>query len=396
MLRFEYRPGTIRYGEGCVADLTDELDALDLERAAIVTGRTVGDTAAVMGPVRDGLGDHLVATFAETTPDKSIETAFAAADRLAAADADALVAVGGGSSLDVAKIASAIAASDRSHDEVRTTFEETGSIHLPEEGTILPSVLAVPTTLAGADLSMVAGITSRRDGLVRGGAHDDRLMPATLFYDPALFRTTPASVLCVSAMNGLDKAVETLYARNAMPITDGTATRALRLLSSGLPALGDGSRDDETMHDAVVGTILAQYGCSRADGVTLSLIHAFGHGIARGYDVQQGGAHGIIAPHALRYLFDRVDGRRDLLAEGLGVDTDGLSPPHTAEAVVDGVVAIRDALGLPTRLREIDDMAESDLPDVAADVHADGFMQNCPAGLDPTVDELEGVLREAW
>jgi alcohol dehydrogenase class IV len=197
-------------------------------------------------------------------------------------------------------------------------------------------------------------------------------------------------------MNGFDKAVEILYSRTATPITDGTAIRALRLLSRGLPALGDGERDDETLHDAVVGTVLAQYGCSRPDSLTLSLIHAFGHGIARDYDVQQGGAHGIVAPHALRYLFAEVDGRRDLLAEGFGLDPAGLSPAETADTVIGEVEGIRDALGLPTRLREIPDMAESDLPDVAADVDGDGLMRYCPEGLEPSVRDLEGVLRDAW
>ena len=168
------------------------------------------------------------------------------------------------------------------------------------------------------------------------------------------------------------------------------------MLSRGLPVLGGGDRDDGTMHDAVVGTILAQYGCSRADGLTLSLIHALGHGIARGYDVQQGGAHGIVAPHALRYLFERVDGRRDLLAEGLGVEGGSGDPDATAEAIVRRVEAVRDALGLPTRLRDVGDMVESDLPNVAEDVTDDGFMPNCPDGLDPTVEDIEGVLREAW
>ena len=150
------------------------------------------------------------------------------------------------------------------------------------------------------------------------------------------------------------------------------------------------------MHDTVVGTILAQYGCSRTDGLTLSLIHAFGHGIARGYDVQQGGAHGIVAPHALRYLFQGVDGRRDLLAEGLGVERGSCDPDTTAEAIVRRVEAVRDALGLPTRLRDVGDMVESDLPDVAADVADDGLLPYCPDGLEPTADELEAVLREAW
>ncbi|QLD89465.1 iron-containing alcohol dehydrogenase [Natronomonas salina] len=393
MFRFDYQPGTIRYGADCVADLGEELDTLGAKRALVITGRTVGETDAVMDPLRKGLGDRLVETFAETTPEKRISTAFRAAALADEVDADALVAVGGGSSLDIAKVAAAIAASDDSRSEIRETFEETSSVDVPD-GELRP-VVAVPTTLAGADLSMIGGVTATEDGdLVRGGAYDERLLPAALFYDPELFRTTPHGVLCASAMNGFDKAVETLYASTATPITDGTAVRALRLLSRGLPALGDGNRSDETMHDAVVGTILAQYGCSRTDGLTLSLIHAFGHGIARGYDVQQGGAHGIIAPHALRYLFSEVDGSRALLAEGFGVAPG--TPEETADAVVREVERVRDALGLPTRLREIDDMAESDLPDVAEDVHGDGLMPYCPEGLDPSVGDIEGVLRDAW
>jgi alcohol dehydrogenase class IV len=388
--RFDYDPGTIRYGE-CVADLAGELAALGADDALVVTGRTVGSTAAVMDLVRDGLGDRLAGVFAETTPEKRFETAVAGAERFRATGADAVVAVGGGSSLDLGKLIAALSARG-SPEAAHDRFDETGSVAVPDGD--LPPVVAVPTTLAGADLSMVAGVTSRRDGFVRGGAYDERLMPSALLYDPDLFRTTPPGVLCASAMNGLDKAVETAYAATATPITDATGLRALRLLSRGLPALGAGDRDDATMHDAVVGTVLAQYGCSRADGLTLSLIHAFGHGIARGYDVQQGGAHAIVAPHALRYLFDRVDGARELLADGLGVEA--TTPEATADGVVEAVVEIRDALGLPTRLREVDDMAESDLPDVAVDVHADGLMPYCPSGLDPTVEELEAVLREAW
>jgi len=390
--RFEYEPGTIRYGAGCVSTLDSELAAVGVDRPLVVTGRTVGSTAAVMDPVREGLGDRHAGTFAETTPEKTLSTAIEGVAAFEARDADGIVAVGGGSSLDVAKVIAAAVPSDRSGEELLDAFEATGTIPMPEGE--LPPVAAVPTTLAGADLSVVAGITSRRDGLVRGGVSDRRLMPAVLCYDTELFRTTPDGVLCASAMNGFDKAIETLYAEAATPITDGTAVRALEQLRSGLPALGAGRRDEQTLREAVVGTILAQYGSSRPDATTLSIIHAFGHGIARGYDVQQGGAHGIIAPHALEALFESVDGRRALLASGLGVGAD--DPEAAAAGIVEAVADVRDALGLPSRLREIDDMAESDLPEVAASVHGDGFMDNCPPGFDPSVEELEATLRRAW
>jgi alcohol dehydrogenase class IV len=390
--RFEYEPGTIRYGPHCVTKLGEELERLEADRALVVTGQTVGATDTVMNPIREGLGERLVSTFAETTPKKTLPTALRGAKRVAETGADALVAIGGGSSLDITKIIAAVADTDRTDEEIIQTFEETGSVPIAD-GELRP-IVAVPTTLAGADLSMIGGVTLRRGELIRGGVHDPRLMPDALWYDPELFRTTPHDVLCASAMNGFDKAIETVYADTATPITDGTAVRALGYLSDGLPRLGSGEWSDSTMRNVVIGTILAQYGCSRVDGLTLSLIHAFGHGIARGYDIQQGGAHGIIAPHALAYLFGSVDGKRALLADGLGVGAE--SADSTADAVIEAVEEIRDALGLPTQLREIDDMARSDLPSIAEDVYDDGLIPYCPSGLNPTVEELENVLSEAW
>jgi alcohol dehydrogenase len=110
-------------------------------------------------------------------------------------------------------------------------------------------------------------------------------------------------------------------------------------------------------------------------------------------DVQQGAAHGAVAPHALAYLFEQVDGRRDLLAEGFGVDAE--TPAETATGVVDAVAAVRDGLGLPTRLRDTP-VPEEGLDRAAEITHEDAFMANAPPGLDATVGELRGVLDEAW
>jgi alcohol dehydrogenase len=400
--RFEYRPGTIRYGADCVAALGDELDRVGADRALVVCGRTVGSTPAVMDPVRSGLGDRLADVFDRTTPEKSVATAYEAAERARELDADALVAVGGGSSLDVAKVAAAVAGGDRSRREVLAAFADRGTVTVADGG---PEVLAVPTTLAGADLSQVAGINADPETLddavedppestVHGGLGDPRLFPAAAFYDPELFRTTPEGVLTASAMNGFDKALEAPYAATRTPVTDATAQRALGLLGRGLPALGAGDRDDRTMHDAVVGTVLAQYGASRPDATTLSLIHAVGHALARPYDLQQGGAHGIAAPLSLRYVFDRVDGRRRLIAEGLGIDTEGMDDDAVADAVIGEVESIRDALGLPSRLREVPGIERDHLPDVARAVVEDGLAPNAPVDLD--AGGIEAALDVAW
>jgi alcohol dehydrogenase class IV len=232
-------------------------------------------------------------------------------------------------------------------------------------------------------------------------------MPRVLVADPDLVATTPVDVLAGSAMNGFDKAVETPYARTATPVTDATAVRALATLRDALPELraavdgaddaagdGHGAPDGDPVGDAVEGVVLAQYGVSRPDGSTLSLVHAFGHALSRPYDLQQGVAHAVVAPATLEYLLEAGVARRDLLARGLGVRTAGRADRAVDRATVEAVAAVRDGLGLPARLRDVDGPEPGDFPAVADAVLADGFTPTTP--LEPTREELVAVLERAW
>ncbi len=399
--RFAYRPGVLRIAPGCVTHLEAELSAETLERALIVCGRTVGSTPAVIEPVTAGLGDRLAGIFAETTPQKRLSTAVDGAAALAEAEADVLVSLGGGSSLDTAKLISVLAASDRSPAALRAELEATGTISVPD-GPLTP-IVAVPTTLAGADLSQGAGVgASPEHGYVQksvtGGVSDPKLLPAAVFADASLVATTPPQILAGSAMNGFDKGLETLYSRRRTPVTDGTASRGLELLQQGLLGLSHDWEDPNAIEQAVEGAILVQYGISRPDGTTLSLVHAFGHGLRHHAGIQQGVAHAVVVPHVLEYLFEQVDGRRTLIANALGVPSEGRSAGAVATGVVGAVTEVRDALELPTQLRSLS--AEGLEPDafeaVAETILADRFMRNGPDGLEVTQEEIVGVLEAAW
>ena len=397
--RFDYRPGTIRVGAGCVAELGAELGRRDLDRALLVAGRTVGTTPAVVDPIRAGLGDRLAGESPETTPAKTLGTALAGLRAARDNDADAVVAVGGGSTLDTATTLRALSSHGDDAEQVAREALDTGHLPVASDGDLLPLV-AVPTTLAGADLSDMAGVTLTRDRDVvtgdespTGGVRDPRLLPTALYYDAALYRTTPTPLLAASAMNGFDKGIEALYSPISTPITDGTASRGLGLLRSGLRTIRTDPMDDGRLADVLAGIVAVQYGLTGDAGYRASIIHAFGHGFSHDYDVHQGTIHGIVAPYVLRYVFDRVEGRRDLLASALGVADSGTD---AADAVIDAVAGVRDDLGLPTRLRKLDGVERADFDAIAATIHDDDLLAVAPAGIDPTVAEITGVLDRAW
>ncbi|MFB6251650.1 MAG: iron-containing alcohol dehydrogenase family protein [Halobellus sp.] len=398
--RFDFHPGAIILGTGCVAGLGDELDARGYERAVLVSGRTVGTTPAVVEPIRDGLGDRLVAEFPETTPEKTLGTALSGLELARAEDADVVVAVGGGSTLDTAKALCALDSHGTGAEEAARRAIETGGLSVAEAD-LLPLV-AIPTTLAGADLSDIGGVTLTLDADVAadnsppsGGVSDPRLMPEALFYDADLYRTTPTDVLAASAMNGFDKGIEALYSPLATPITDGTAARGLRLLTSGLGTIRQERIDASRLENVLSGIVAVQYGLAGADGYRASIIHAFGHGFSHGYDVHQGTIHGVVAPHILRYVFDRIDGRRDRIAEALDVTTTG-GPEATAAAIVGAVADVRDDLGLPNRLRDVESVAQTDFPDIATAICDDDLLAVAPAGIDPDPEDVVAILERTW
>jgi len=394
----DYDPGEIRFGRGAIADLSDLLATRGLASALVVTGGNVGANRDVMDPVEDGLAELLAGVFDETTPAKTLGTALDAAEQVRETGAEAIVAVGSGSSLDTAKVASALG----SYADPSAAAEHalsSGSVPVADDGQPTP-VIAVPTTLAGADLSVIGGVGLTLDSdadpgeIPSGGVSDRRLMPTALCYDPKLFETTPRSVLTASAMNGFDKAVECCYSPHATPITDGTASRGLALMQAGFEALPESAPDPEPFDDAVAGVVCAQYGISTPGAYRASIIHAFGHGFSNDYDAHQGTVHGILAPHVLQHVFTNVDGRRRLLAESLGVDAEGMADREIADAVVDAVEDVRDDLGLPTRLREIDGLARDDLPDIAKTIHEDSLFAEAP--IQPIVEEILSVLEQSW
>lgn len=386
---FEYDnvAGEITFGRGCVADLGETVAELGADRALVVCGSNVGSNRDTMDPVEAGLGDRLAGVFDGTTPEKSVESVYEGLTAVDDRSADALVAVGGGSSIDTARAMRAVREDGRSYDELREYVAERGALPVPEDP--MPLV-AVPTTLAGADLSTGGSVAFRDGSDLAAGYSDPVLMPEALAYDPDLFETTPTGALVGSAMNGFDKGLEAVYGRKASPMTDAPALRGLKLLCPSLPEVRD-PEDPAVMEAVVAGIVLVQYPRATRGGGLLSLIHAFGHGL-REEGVQQGIAHAVMAPPALEYLFDRVDGRRDVLAEAFGVADAG----DRASAVVESVADVRDGMGLPDRLRDLDPVERDALPDVAAYVADDYFLRNCPEGLDPTEEDLLAVLESAW
>lgn len=390
---FNYFGSDIIYGRGCVDQLEGYLRSHGLENAVIICGQNVGANENVIGPLTRGLGDRFAGVFDGTTPQKRVETVYEGIERMHDLKADVLIGVGGGSSLDIARFMSVIDADNRSLSDYRDATLA-GDLEFPDsriKPTTYTPVIAIPTTFAGADISdggSVEILSVTESPTPFPVQLSGTRMPIAMVYDPRLFVSTPMDALTGSAMNGFNKGLETLYVPEPNPISDSTAIHGLRLLQEAYPKLSTG--DSQAMDRAVIGTILVQFKRQT------SIIHAFGHGFSRRYPVQQGVIHAIMVPHLLRYVFNRVDGQRNLLATGLKIDPIPLSADQVADSIIDRVVAVRDSLNIPTQLRELEPVDPADFPEIVEFITRDSAMERAPPGLQATEDELEAVLHDAW
>lgn len=387
---FVYAPLDMRVliGRGAVRSLAEELDRSGCRRALVITGPHVGANTDVMDPICDALGERLAGTFRETSTRKSAASVFAAIDAMRETEADVLIGVGGGSSLDTARQASVFAQDGRSLEDYADLARAGELRGIPTAEGRTP-VVVVPTTLAGADLQSGGAVEfldaahSPTGMPYRVGG---RLAPLSAIYDPDIISRTPIGALFGSAMNGYNKGLETLYGAETSTVSDATAVRGLQLLRRGLLELAEG---DPAAMDAVVdGILLVQV------DLQTSIIHAYGHGFSRQFPVQQGHIHAIIGPHVLRSVADRLQASRlALMAEAVDLP----SPDQaTTEQVVERVIALRDALDLPSRLSDLLEEGQLDIEATAAFIRSDPTIDKVHASLMPSVDEIAEVLRQAW
>ena len=157
------------------------------------------------------------------------------------------------------------------------------------------SILAIPTTYAGSEMTPIWGITE--DGLKKTG-NNPIVKPKTVIYDPALTVTLPTKLTVTSGMNAIAHCVEALYAENANPIISMLAEDGIRALVRSLPKIMEDPTDLEARADA-------QYGCWLAStalgSVGMALHHKLCHTLGGTYNLLHADTHTVVISHVVAY-----------------------------------------------------------------------------------------------
>lgn len=379
------------FGPGRVSSLGEELERRHIERAILVTTRSLG-RSSLLDRVKGAAGRRCAGVFAGTAQHAPSATVRALTDELRRLDADAIVSFGGGSAIDSAKVAAASVINGRDMIARARGLKLSDAFGSASGGRQLLHI-AVPTTLSAAEMTPAGGVTDERTR-VKHGVVDPRLQPKVVIYDPELTRDTPDWLWAATGMRALDHGIEAAYSARRQSFTDALAAKAIQLIVGHLrPGLQGEWNEARLAHrgQCQIGACCSLY---VGFNTGLGLSHAIGHQIGPMWNVPHGITSCISLPHAMRLMAGAAPERFEPIAQGLGIAFDSRDPATAARACARRVEDFIAQFELPRSLREAG-VPRKELPRVVDAIHEE-IEQFGTVGRPLTREEVVRLLDAAY
>ena len=289
------------------------------------------------------------------------------------ADADYIIAIGGGSSMDTAKGIGIIIANPEFADVVSLEgVADTKNKSVP--------IFAVPTTAGTAaevTINYVITDAAKNRKMVCVDPHD---IPVVAFVDPEMMASMPKSLAAATGMDALTHAIEGYITKGAWELSDMFHLKAIEIISRSLRAAVNG--EAEGQEGMALGQYVAGMGFSN---VGLGIVHSMAHPLGALYDTPHGVANAIILPTVMEYNAPATGEKYREIARAMGVkDVDSMTQEQYRTAAIEAVKKLSVDVGIPTDLKNI--VKEEDVPFLAQSAFDDACRPGNPR--DTSVEDI--------
>jgi alcohol dehydrogenase class IV len=380
-------PLRVFQGADCLRFLGKELERLNSRRAVIVCGASMAKEESMIIDVRSAMGERYAGIFTNVRAHSPAQTIKDAAQMLLNINADAIVAIGGGSAIVTARAASILLAEKSDLASLSTVMDETGALRSPKLSAPKLPQLIIPTTPTTAMVKAGSAVLDEVSG-ERRALYDPKTRAQSIFIHPNFLQSAPKALVLGSGLNTFAMAVEGLTSLGGDPLADAQLIHAIRLIKTHFesPAL---EGDVVARGELVLAAILCGQG---TDFTGAGITTALGHIIGSRHHVDNGIINAIILQHTLRFSADMIQDGLPKVATSLGVT------PRADELLLDGVIKevenIFNKLNVPRRLRDVG-VPQDVLPGIAKLGMSDWFLRNNPRPV-RTVSEVQLILEHAW
>jgi len=374
-------------GTKALAALPRELDRLGCHRAVIVGGPWLVALPDVLGSIESALGPRLADRFDGVQEHSPLPSVEAARELLQDTRADAVIAVGGGSSIVTARAATILLAEGKDARELATHRGDDGKLVSPKllspkiPNWVIPSTPITAYAKAGSAVSDPA--TGERLAL-----YDPKTRAQGIFLDPSVALTAPVGLAATASLNAFSMAVECIEAGVDDPLADALLSHALRLLTEWMPRLRGAPDDPEPRLRLMLAALLCGQGSDYVGG---GLAQALSHAAGPRSSVANGMVEALLLPSTMSYNSVVTKDRLTLIADLLDPAA-GRGATATDRAIASVREVLADA-GVPQRLRDVG-VSQEALVEVTDHALDDWSITRVPRAVDR--DGLLDLLQTAW
>ncbi|MEB8418370.1 lactaldehyde reductase [Enterococcus casseliflavus] len=371
---------TSYFGKGAIENVQTEFKARGFKKAAVITDKDLVkfEVATKVTKLLDEAGVDY-ALYDGIVPNPTIQNVKDGLAFVQEAQADCIIAIGGGSPIDTAKAIAIIATNPEFSDVI--SLEGVADTKHP----CLP-ILAVPTTSGTAAEVTINYVITDEENHRKFVCVDPHDIPLVAFVDSDMMMGMPKSLAAATGMDAMTHAIEGFITKGAWEMTDMLHIKAIEIIGR---SLRDSVNGDQAGREAMaLGQYIAGMGFSN---VGLGLVHGMAHPLSAWYNIPHGVACASLLPTIMKYNKDFTGEKYREIAIVLGIEgADTMSLEDVRDAACQAIDQLSKDVGIPATISELG-VKEEDIPAIAKDALNDVCTPGNPR--DTTLEEIIELYR---
>jgi alcohol dehydrogenase len=368
-------------GKGATEVLPNEVARLQITNPLLVTDDIL-QKIGVVDKVAGLLAELTFGVFTGVKPDPALSIVEECTRVFNEGKHDGLIAIGGGSAIDIAKGVSAYASFDGELTEL------IGTDLVPKKGA---PIIALPTTAGtGSEVTNIS-ILSDTEAQLKKGIVSDFMLPDVAIVAPEMTMTMPPAVTAASGVDALVHAIEAYISVHASPITDALAIHAIKMIAENLPKAYANPSHIEARENMATASLMAGMAFGNAG---VGAVHALAYPLGGRYHIPHGVSNALLLPYVMEWNKIACMERFCDIAIALGENVRSLSVSEAADKAVFAMKRLCEAVHIPSGLRSFG-IPETAIADMAEDASKiERLLKNNPRRLNK--DEIEQIYQSAY
>ncbi|MGR7910496.1 iron-containing alcohol dehydrogenase [Lysinibacillus capsici] len=328
-------------GWGCLSQLLLEVKKFNAHNILIVTDpllKEIGLTDNVEKPLIEK--GYTTTIYTDIAPEPPLAIGEKLVDFMRKHPFDLVIGVGGGSALDLAKLAAVLAKHD---GKVADYLNLTGTKTLDNKG--LPKILIPTTSGTGSEVTNISvlSLDTTKDVVTH-----DYLLADVAIVDPALTISLPSKVTAATGVDALTHAIEAYVSVNANAVTDALALQAIRLISQSIRTAVHNGQDKQARTDMSYGSYLAGLAFFNAG---VAGVHALAYPLGGQFHIAHGDSNAVLLPYVMGYIRQSCEKRMKDILDAMGISSSYLSQEEASYKCVDALQQLVQDVKIPSTLQ---------------------------------------------